>query len=370
MATAIADLSESRLYERIRSVRPAFQETSAAARAQPNLADRLKQASAFLLARRAASPHEATHLVVNGCTDWWMTSPGQVINLAVAEDNTLAQLYEYIAWFHELGIPLTLAEKRTETFRFVLEIDILGTEHEAFPASALINHQSSFARLLGQCVGECYQEFLRSKSQHQRFLEVLVYNSTGFSQTSRCQKTSIRLVWPELITGTVEACRVRDLLQLRFEESQDQEIRDLAQSLRDRNVSNTWSAMFTERLYGRRDSGILMPLCDWVSPLPLPMAENRPFSPMMVLRFSYRDSQPRFAVDLEQRNVATAGADWVRYGSTRVDEGVQPTQSTWPDASIRRPDVRPAIVKRTRRGSDELGGPAWQVRPVRTVRGR
>jgi len=178
-----------------------------------NVAELMEKVSKFMQEHETPSATDCTHTVFDSYIDWWMNSK-PTFKLAIAEDNTLETMYKYLTQMYDLGIPLTLAEKRSPEIRFVQDIEIWGTKEETIKAEELLHPQKKFTRLLGQSMGEIYPG--------NQFLDMVAFDSTGVSRTKGVMKTSIRLVWSNIVVDKDRAARIRDFFVHKFKDSKEE----------------------------------------------------------------------------------------------------------------------------------------------------
>ena len=156
----------------------------------PNVAEALERIRKFLREHQTPTSSDYTHAVFDSYMDWWVgTRPS--FKLAIAEDNTIELLNRYIDECYKLGVPLTLAEKRTPEIKFVQDLCIWGTPNETVTVEELFEQDGHFANMLGRALGEIYPQ--------SKFLDLVVFDATGMSRTKGVMKTSVRLVWSCLV---------------------------------------------------------------------------------------------------------------------------------------------------------------------------
>merc|ERR1719502_547738 len=173
-------------------------------------------------------------------------------------------------------MPLTLAERRSSTFRLFQDIDIWGSADDSMPVEQLLTPESRFATLLGKAIGEVFPPASGTGNQ---FLDASIYDASGVSQTKGLKKSSIRIVWPSITVDADRALRFRDFLISRLQTAGAETggpIAELEAKLKQYNAQNSWHGILGDAAYGQR-SVVRMPLSDRVSPLPLRAPEGRPF---------------------------------------------------------------------------------------------
>lgn len=330
-----------------------------------NVPTLLEKISKFLQDHETSSINDCTHTVFDNYSDWWMNNK-PTYKLAVAEDNTVDQLHRMIAQLYDLGIPLTLTEKRTPVIRFIQEVEILGNQDECVSASELVDCQGAFMKLLGKIMGELYPR------QPNNFLDCVIFDSTGLSRTKGIMKTSMRLVWSNIAIDRTRAGKIYDYVVLKFQESQDPAIEELKERfLKLNSKDNQWNNVFSDSVYFS-PLGVRMPLCDRVSPAPLKKPEKRPFKPLGVIRCNYSITENGNEFQFAERfpSDALTREEWIKIGCVRLDAGVEQTE--WqapnfvpPTASRNRDYVRAepgarqpgAVRRRTMGGSDRPSRP-------------
>eukprot|EP00439_Symbiodinium_sp_Y106_P006631 s3550_g1.t1 len=196
------------------------------------------------------------------------------------------------------------------------------------------------------------------------FLDVAIYNATGFSQTKGVRKMSLRLVWPGLLVDADRSLRVRDLLVSRLvaTSSEDAALKELEEQLKAANPVNAWHSVVGDAAYCAR-AVVRMPLCDRVAPLPLRGPERRPFNPVGVMRFTY-SSEGKMKVEWLCEEADLDPAEWAKIGCLRKEgeANVEPQLTEWrmpswqPQTSVPPSATRPGRIKvRTTAGSDGPG---------------
>jgi len=346
---------------RVREVRGAdqLQDTDRAA---------LEEFRRFLQAKEAESVRSATHTVLENYPDWWCKGRRAPPGLTLEGDRDLDELNRVIGKLHAMGIPLTLAEKRTSGFRFFQDLEAWGTRETSIAGEDLIGPECDLALLLGKVIGEVFP----SKNG---FLDAAVYDATGMSQTKGVRKTSVRLVWPSITVDSDRAARVRDLVVHRLvaASAETGPVAELEARLREFSSSNAWHSVFGDAAYGQR-SNVRLPLCDRVSPLPLRAPERRPLVAVGVLRFNFDGAGTLTNAEWLCRQNELDGAEWVKIGSLRQSADMQLTDWTMPAWTQAQPippsSVRASRVKvRTAGGSDNMvtAGGVSRVRALRAA---
>lgn len=289
----------------------------------PNVAETLEKISKFLQEHESPTVNDCTHTVFDNYNDWWM-GPKPNHKFAIAEDNTIDCLYRHISTLYDLGIPLTLSEKCTAEIRFVQDIDIWGDANNvAIQGEELVNCESPFMRLLGKVMAEIYPE--------QSFLDVVIFESTGLSKMKGVMKTSVRLVWSNIVVDKERAGRIRDYIVHQIKNNGGDKIKELEQRFLACSRENQWINVMGDAIYFGR-FGIRMPLCDRVSPAPLKKPEQRPFRPLGVVRFNYAENDIEKIETLCDKD-ALLGCEWLKIGCIRKEAGspltpwVKPTLS-------------------------------------------
>lgn len=314
----------------------------------------LEEIRAFLLSLEAEGPRTATHVVLENYPDWWTKNRRAPAGLEIERQEDLEALYRHAGTLFGLGIPLTLAERRTPAFRFFQDLEAWGTRETTIPGEELIGPDTALTRLLGALVAEVFPS-------HSGFLDAAVYDATGLSQTRGLRKTSLRLVWPGLVVDSDRAARVRDLLvhRLTTAVAEGGPIADLQARLQQLNSSTAWHSVFGDAAYGGRCS-VRMPLSDRVSPLPLRAPERRPLAPVGVLRFSF-GGEGKMKVEWLCRQAELEDQEWIKIGCLRQSADAQLTEWSVPSWRGNQPippsSSRTGRVKvRTAGGSDGGGG--------------
>lgn len=283
----------------------------------------LNEVRAFLLRHEAESAKSASHTVLENYPDWWVRRRRAPPGLSIEGAEALEELNRHVGFMHSLGVPMTLAERRTTPcFRFFQDLEAWGSREAAPLAASLFSPDSALTRLIGAVVGEVFPS-------HGGFLDVAVYNATGLSQTKGVRKTSLRLVWPGILIDADRAVRVRDLVVSRLVAATSAEggaLADMEAELKKANGSNTWHSLVSDAAYSSR-SVVRMPLCDRVAPLPLRGPEKRPLNPVGVMRYSYGD---KMKVEWLCKEADLDPAEWMKIGCLRQEGEVQLTDWSMP----------------------------------------
>jgi len=319
--------------------------------AEPSFLEKIR---VFLTSREAESAKVATHTVLENYPDWWVNGRRAPPGLDVQGSEDLKELYRCMGALFSLGIPLTLAERRTTAFRLFQDVEAWGTREAAIPMEDLIGTDTALTRLIGTVIGEVFPG-------HAGFLDVAVFDATGLSQTKGVRKTSVRLVWPGIVVDSDRAARVRDLLVHRLAAASKEEgpIADLEARLKGLSSSNLWHSVIGDAAYASR-ANVRMPLCDRVSPLPLRAPEHRPLAPVGVIRFTF-GSDGKMHGEWLCRQGELDDAEWIKIGALRQPEEAQLTEWSVPAWQGSQPvppsSTRTGRVKvRTAGGSDGGGG--------------
>jgi hypothetical protein len=348
------------LLERARELRKEGLEVDAA---------QLVEISSFLNSHHAETAKDSTHLILENYPDWWVVGkvggrrapPGLFFEKDSQDEE---ELYKHAATLFGMGIPLTLAERRTPTFRLFQDIDMWGSAEETMQVESFLTPESPFMMLLGKAIGEVFPPSQVSGGNN--FLDASIYDASGTSQTKGLKKTSIRIVWPVIAVDADRALRFRDFIISRLQVASSAEnggpIADLEAQLRQLNAQNSWHGVMGDASYGQR-SAVRMPLTDRVSPLPLRAPEGRPFRPVGVMRFEFnedKNNKIKMKIEWLCRQGELESADWLKIGSVRLEDKAALTEWVVPALPVG-PMLagigRGARVKvRTQGGSDGGGG--------------
>lgn len=330
--------------------------------------DKLVEIAEFLNNHHAETAKEATHLILENYPDWWVSGklggrrapPGLFFEHGSQDEE---ELFKHAATLFALGIPLTLAERRSATFRLFQDLDIWGSADETMPVEQFLSPESAFVSLLGKAIGEVFPPSAGGSGNN--FLDASVYDASGTSQTKGLRKTSIRIVWPAITVDADRALRFRDFLISRLQTASMAEgggaIADLDARLRQHHAQNSWHSVMGDAAYGQR-AAVRMPLSDRVSPLPLRAPEGRPFKPAGVMRFLFTGEGKNANMKIEWlcRQGELENADWLKIGRVRLEDKAQLTEwlvPTMPTGPMLASVTRGARVKvRTQGGSDGGGG--------------
>lgn len=309
----------------------------------------------FLQSHEAESVRNATHSVLENYPDWWCRNRRAPPGLLIESDQDLQELYQITGTLYGMGIPLALAERRTPTFRFFQDIEVWGTKDNAIRAEELIGPDCELSTLLGKVVSEAFPN-------HGGFLDAAVFDATGLSQTKGVKKTSIRIVWPNIVVDSDRAARIRDLVVHRLASASAETgstIAALEDRLRELSPGNAWHGVFGDAAYGLRSS-VRLPLCDRVSPLPLRAPEHRPLAALGVLRYNFGEGNLK-TVEWLCRQTELEGGEWVKIGALRLPNDAKLTEWSVPSAALAQPippsSTRAGRVKvRTAGGSEAMVG--------------
>jgi len=315
----------------------------------------LQEVRSFLQSHEAEHVRDATHVVLENFPDWWVRGRRAPSGLSIVQEEDLEELFLHAGVLYGLGIPLTLAERRTPSFRFFQDIEVWGTRETSMPSEELVGPDRCLTTLIGEVIGEVFTG--------REFLDAAVYDATGLSQTKGVRKTSLRVVWPGITVDSDRAARVRDFLvhRLTTAAADGGPVAQLEAQLREQSPAavNGWHSVLTDAAYGGR-SHVRMPLCDRVSPLPLRAAERRPFSPVGVLRFSY-PGEGKMKAEWLCRQGELDYPEWVKIGCLRQGAEAALTDWTAPSWPTGQPVLQSAtrggrVKVRTAGGSDGGGG--------------
>mmetsp|Transcript_57087 Transcript_57087/g.121306 ORF Transcript_57087/g.121306 Transcript_57087/m.121306 type:complete len:586 (+) Transcript_57087:76-1833(+) len=307
----------------------------------------LEQAKAFLLNHDDA--HAPTHIVFGDYPDWWVPPGNFQGKLAMAEDNTLEQLYRYMADLYEKNMPLTICEVLTDDIRLVQDIHILNSSNEPVSTETLFDPQGALLRKLGEIILQLFRD------PPQGFWNAVALDASGIVRIKGVWKSSLRLVWPRITVEKDTAMMVREYIIHSFEESPDQNIADLKDKLLAMNRENTWKNIFSEAIFTNREGSIRMPLNDRVAERPMNhVRELRPFRPHGLLKFQRNQEEG----DLHPVEMMAEPSDldldeWLKLGCVRSAEGRARTPFTAP-TQFRRPARAPG--KGAGRGPGGGGG--------------
>jgi hypothetical protein len=285
--------------------------------------EKLEQIHKFLRDHEATSGADCTHEVLSGFKDWWVSATSTK-KLAIVEDNTLRDFYRHIAYMYEMGVPLTLGEKRTDQFTLFQDIEIKGTKDARIRAEELIGEDSRFMLLLGQTMQELFF------SDDNQELDVVIFDGSGECTENGIQQTHVRLVWPNIVVDKNAAREIRDYIVHKFLRTEDPDIQQLQARMTTFHKENTWRKAFADSGYSddSRFATIRMPLNDNAAPAPLTKCENRALQPMGVYRFQFSGAGPFPGLE----RIATGeigdtfnGLDWVKLGIISRDSGSELT---------------------------------------------
>jgi len=313
----------------------------------------LEEIREFLQSHVAESSQTATHTILENYPDWWAAGRKAPAGLKIEQPQEVEELFRHIGTLFSVGIPLTLAERRTQGFRLFQDIEAWGTRETTLKAEDILGPDCCLSSLFGKTMGEIYPG--------RDFLDVAIFDATGMSQTKGTRKTSLRMVWPGLVVDAERAARIRDVLvhRLTIAASEGGPIADLETRFKDLNQVNAWHSVVSDAAYGAR-AGVRMPLCDRVSPMPLRAPERRPFLPVGVLRFTFT-SDGKMKPEWLCRQTELDNLEWLKIGSLR--QSGQASLTDWEVPSYPGGVVAPLgaprggrVKVRTAGGSEGSGG--------------
>lgn len=304
---------------------------------EEEIPDFLEQVCTFLQNHETTVTSECTHGVFENYVDWWV-GQRSTYKLAISEDNTVEQFYQMIWKCYHYGLPLTLTEKRTNEISFVQEIDIYGRDNDYVDPMELLNVDGAFLQLIGSTMRELYP------NPENDFLDIVIFDATGMHRKKCVNKTSMRLVWPNVVVNKSRAMRIRDYMVYRFNHCRDnREVMDLKDRILSYNRDNTWPNVFHDCIYTSA-AGIRMPFCDRVSPAPLKKPETRPFKPLGVWRMRYgEDDQSGAVFSHEVQSHQFEGEEWLwlKLGSIRKANGTEMTD--WVEPKVQGERIRGSV---------------------------
>eukprot|EP00931_Biecheleriopsis_adriatica_P068542 TRINITY_DN4248_c0_g1_i1.p1 TRINITY_DN4248_c0_g1~~TRINITY_DN4248_c0_g1_i1.p1 ORF type:complete len:627 (+),score=114.76 TRINITY_DN4248_c0_g1_i1:31-1881(+) len=271
MAAAAAPISGQKLLEKLLKDREGELKNPE----DPDLYEKLQQVYQFLTDHETASANDATHEVLEGFLDWWV-GPRSTKRLAIVEDNTVDTLYKYMAMMYDMGVPMTLGEKRSKEFKLVQDIELRGTKEARLQVEELINAESKLFHLLGHEMGELYPK--------QEKLVVVVFDGSGINSRNGLMATTVRLVWPDVIVDKERAIQIMDYLAHKLKNSTDDGIKAMETHMQTFSEANVWKNAFVDSIYCG-PMYVRMPLNDSVSMPPLMRVEKRAFKPLAVWQF-------------------------------------------------------------------------------------
>jgi len=331
--------------------------------------EELIEIAGFLNSHHAESTKDATHLVLENFPDWYAAGkaggrrapPGLFFQHGSQEEE---DFFKHAARLFSMGMPMTLAERRTPTFRLFQDLDIWGSADDVMKVERILSPESCFVSLLGKAIGEVFPPSVAGGQN--MFLDASIYDASGTSQTKGLRKTSIRIVWPAIHVDADRALRFRDFLISRLQAASMEAgspLADLESEIRRHNGQNSWHSVMGDVAYGQR-AMVRMPLNDRVSPLPLRAPEGRAFRPVGVMRFDFSKGESGKKANMKLEWLCREGelesADWMKIGSIRLSDKETLTEwvvPTMPSGPMLAGVTRGARVKvRTQAGSDGGGG--------------
>ena len=202
--------------------------------------DKLEEIHKFLTDHEAVSPTDCTHEVLNGFGDWWV-SQKSTKRLGIAEDNTVDAFYKHMATMYEMGVPLTLGEKRTPEFKLLQHIEIRGTKDDYVKPAELMGVESKFLRILGKHMKELFPS--------PPDLHVIIFDGSGTSSLLGVLQTTVRFVWPQIIVDKKRAGEIMQYLAQKLSSSEDEDITTLQSRMLELWDHNNWENIFADSIY-------------------------------------------------------------------------------------------------------------------------
>lgn len=304
--------------------------------------EKLEEIHKFLTDHETVSPSDCTHEVLNGFGDWWV-SQKSTKRLGIAEDNTVDALYKHMATMYEMGVPLTLGEKRTPQFKLLQDIEIRGTKDDYVKPEELIGDQKKFLHILGKHMKELFPSLPD--------IHVMIFDGSGTSSLLGVLQTTVRVVWPQIIVDKDRAGTIMDYMAHKLSSSEDEDIKALETRMKGLSDSNSWKSMFADSIYFG-SVAIRMPLNDSVAQPPMMRPERRAFKPLNI--FSFQNSSDSQMQEIQVLYDHTKGGDsfesreFIKMGCTRMPTGTPLTdwvRPTWTGESRPPPGrERPSAV--------------------------
>eukprot|EP00933_Yihiella_yeosuensis_P061310 TRINITY_DN64110_c0_g1_i1.p1 TRINITY_DN64110_c0_g1~~TRINITY_DN64110_c0_g1_i1.p1 ORF type:complete len:623 (-),score=80.10 TRINITY_DN64110_c0_g1_i1:124-1992(-) len=315
-----------------------FKEVDERVRNDPAVHEKLEQVCKFLHEHETAEMKDCTHEVIHGFQDWWLSSKSTK-KLAIVEENTLNMFYLHAATMWGMGIPLTLGERRTNEFTLFQDVQMTGTAQECIKAEDLVGAQNQFMRLLGETIGELFP----SKQNLLEGLHLAVFDGSGYYSATGTQITYVRFIWPQIVVDVHKACTVRDYILHKLNSTEEQDVKNLENRMKQLHQDNKWNSSFFDGNYAKVPAPIRMPLNDSVGEPPCQNRENRPFEPMGVFGFGFAEQQLSKVEEIARPGDFEGHQhQWLKLGSIRKAAGTPTDELKIPQVSFKmsEPTVR------------------------------
>ena len=178
----------------------------------------------------------------------------------------LEEFYEKIAACISMNIPIFFSEIQTPVFPFIEDIDIFGDFR-----NLIFDPDFRFLRIRVDAIKSFCLEETRNFQ---------VFSSSGFCSESGNFKTSIHLVWPDLLVNAeiAKQLRMATIKYFRDLEISNRFVSEFAALVRGLSCNNSWENIFDETSV-RELNGLRMPFSDKISRL-TGLPENRPLIPL------------------------------------------------------------------------------------------
>ena len=300
--------------------------------------DKLKEIHKFLTDHETVSPSDCTHEVLNGFGDWWVNQKSTK-KLGIAEDNTVDAFYKHMATMYEMGVPLTLGEKRTPQFKLLQDFELRGTKDDYVKPKELIGDQKQFLRILGKHMRELFPSLSD--------LHAMIFDGSGTSSLLGVLQTTVRVVWPQIIVDKDRAGTIMNYLAHKLSTSEDEEIKNLESRMKGLSDHNNWKNIFADSIYFG-SVAIRMPLNDSVAQPPMMRPEHRAFKPLNIFSFpNSNDSQMQeiqVLYDHTENGDSFESHDFIKMGCVRMPTGTPLTDWVRPTWSERAGQVSSCVA--------------------------
>jgi len=277
--SAVQKLTGKMLMDRVKKFRQDECETM---KSQEGTADRLEQIHNFLMDHEAVQIADCTHEVLHHYDDWWVGKNCSK-KLSIIKDSTLESFYQHMAELFDMGIPMTIGERRTSEFKFLMDLELRGKKDTYLEIDQLISPQSKFFLLLGNCMLELYPA--------EEKLAVAIFDGSGLNREIGVKQTAIRFVWSGIIVDKARAQKIMDYVVHKLITSEDAEIKALEAQMRSLHDENQWKHAFVDKIYCGQQP-IRMPLNDSVAPPPMIAPELRALKPHCIFHFLKTSQTP------------------------------------------------------------------------------
>ena len=150
----MAEICGRDLLDRVKKRFPEVEFPADGSQKSAEVAATLEHVQKFLLEKVKMRIDDATHQVL-GYSDWWDSDMAELPKFFSFQEE-VEELWRCMVRMHQLGVPLTLGEKRSERFTLFQDIVIRGSLESSIDAEALIGPKSKFLEIIGGTMVELY----------------------------------------------------------------------------------------------------------------------------------------------------------------------------------------------------------------------